>query len=219
MTPSSFARQDTMRPLRIVLADDHALLLEALSLLLRPVGTVVGAATSGSALLSLVQAHRPDLVITDLSMPGVSGFDVLRAIQQLEAPPPVLVLTVHADVGTLRAALSAGAAGYIVKSAASTELLEAIHAVQRGETYVPPSLRDAARRAPLTGVELLSARQRAVLEALAQGQSTKQIAASLGITERTVAFHKDQLRKRLGVQTPVEMLELLRRTEGYGADT
>jgi DNA-binding NarL/FixJ family response regulator len=170
-------------------------------------------------LLALVHGQQPDLVLTDLSMPGVSGFDVLRAVGQMDAPPPVLVLTAHADVGTLRAALDAGATGYLIKRAASTELLDAINAILRGETYIPPSLRDALRRAPRTGVELLSARQRAVLEALAEGQSTKQIATSLGITERTVAFHKDQLRKRLGVQTPVEMLELLRRTEGFGADT
>jgi DNA-binding NarL/FixJ family response regulator len=182
------------------------------------VGTVCGTASDGSALLALVERESPDVVVTDLSMPEVSGFEVLRAIAQRPAPPPVVVLTVHADVGTLRAALAAGAAGYVVKSAASSELITAITTVMRGEQYIPPALRDLAVAAPATAVETLSVRQRAVLEALARGLGTKQVAAALGVSERTVAFHKDQLRKRLGVHSVVEMMDLLRRTSGYAAD-
>jgi DNA-binding NarL/FixJ family response regulator len=197
--------------LRLLIADDHALLLEALALLLQPAGEVVGAATDGRQLLALVEQLAPDLVITDLSMPGLSGFEVLRAIGERPKAPPVLVLTVHTDVGTARAALAAGAAGYVVKSAASTELLAAIAAVRRGDRYVPPAMREALARPPRSAVEQLSARQRAVLEGMAAGRSDKQIAALLGISKRTVTFHKEQLRSRLGVHTPVEMVELLRR--------
>lgn len=205
----------TMRP-RIVIADDHALLLEALTLLLAPAGDVVGTARDGAELLALVDSVTPDVIITDLSMPTMSGFDVLRAVMQRAAPPPVLVLTVHADVGTLRAVLAAKAAGYLVKSAASAELLDAVQTVLQGEVYIPLELRDAMRLAPRIGVEHLSPRQRAVLGALAKGSSAKQISAELGISERTVAFHREQLRKRLGVKSTVEMVELLRQSAFSG---
>lgn len=204
--------RDAVRALRMVLADDHVLLLEALTLLLQPAGRVVGVANNGEQLLDMVEQLGPDLIITDLSMPGMSGFEVLRAIGKRSGPPPVLVLTVHADVGTVRAALAAGAAGYVVKSAASAQLLDAIETVCRGERYVPPPLRQALDETPRTPVEQLSVRQRSVLEQLAAGRSDKQIAAALGISKRTVTFHKEQLRGKLGVSTVVEMVELLRRT-------
>jgi len=196
---------------RIIIADDHALLLEALVVLLRQVGSVVGTARDGQSLLALLDAVHPDLVITDLTMPGASGFDVLRAIADRRLPVPVLVLTMHADIGTLRTAMAAGAAGYLLKSAASAELVEAVHTIRSGHRYIPPSLREAFAAAPRPGLEQLSLRQRAVLDALAHGSSSKQIATQLGITERTVAFHREQLRKRLGPLSTVEMVELLRR--------
>lgn len=200
-------------PPRLIVADDHALLLEALVLLLAPVGNVVATARDGADLLALLDQERPDMVITDLTMPGLSGFEVLRAIRQRPSPPPVLVLTVHADLGTLRTAMAAGAAGYVVKSVVSSELAEAVRTVLRGGRYIPLPLRAAFATAPQSGIEQLSARQRAVLDAVAAGGSTKQIALQLGITERTVAFHKEQLRKRLGVHSAVEMAELLRRVD------
>ncbi len=203
---------DAVAGLRMVLADDHVLLLEALTLLLQPAGRVVGVADNGEQLLAMVEQLAPDLVITDLSMPGISGFEVLHAIGKRSGPPPVLVLTVHADVGTVRAALAAGASGYVIKSAASSELLDAIATVCRGERYVPPTLRQALDETPRTPVEQLSVRQRSVLEQWAAGRSDKQIAAALGISKRTVTFHKEQLRAKLGVSTVVEMVELLRRT-------
>jgi DNA-binding NarL/FixJ family response regulator len=143
---------------------------------------------------------------------------VLRAIAQRPSSPPVVVLTVHADVGTLRAAFAAGAAGYVVKSAASSELITAITTVMRGERYIPPSLRDLFVAAPASAVEMLSVRQRAVLEVLARGLSNKEAAAALGISERTVGFHKLKLRQLLGVHSILEMMDLLRRTSGYAAD-
>lgn len=196
---------------RILIADDHALLLEALAVLLRPVGRVVGVARDGASLLALLDVEHPDLIITDLSMPGMSGFEILRAIRSRRKSVPVLVLTMHADIGTLRTAIAAGATGYVVKSAVSGELTEAVRTVRAGRQYIPPALRAAFSSAPATGIEQLSPRQRAVLEAIATGRSAKQIAALLEITERTVAFHKEQLRKRLGAQSDVELVERLRR--------
>jgi DNA-binding CsgD family transcriptional regulator len=131
---------------------------------------------------------------------------------------PAASATEHADVGTLRAAFAAGAAGYVVKSAASSELITAITTVMRGERYIPPSLRDLFVAAPAAAVEMLSVRQRAVLEVLARGLSNKEAAAALGISERTVGFHKLKLRQLLGVHSILEMMDLLRRTSDYAAD-
>jgi DNA-binding NarL/FixJ family response regulator len=196
---------------RIVVGDDHTLLLEALGVLLAELGEVVGRASDGEALLNLIDEAQPDLIITDLSMPGVTGFDVLRSLRERRVTVPVVVLTMHSDIGTLRTAMAAGAAGYMLKSSAPAELTEAVRTVLAGERYIPPSLREEFASAPKTGLEQLSLRQRSVLEALARGGSNKRIAAELGITERTVAFHREQLRKRLGPLSAVEMVELLRR--------
>jgi len=196
---------------RILVADDHALVLEALVVLLTPVSDIVGTATDGASLLALVAEHQPDLVITDLSMPEVSGFEVLRKIRQRSAHIPVLVLTMHHDIGTLRMAMAGGAAGYLLKSAVSEELVDAVRTVWAGDRYITPTLREAFTSAPPTDLEQLSPRQRAVLEELAAGRSTAEIAERLGISERTVAFHKENLRKRLGVQSAVAMVDLLRR--------
>jgi len=196
---------------RILVADDHALLLEALVLLLAPVGDVVGTATDGPSLLTLLDERESDLVITDLSMPGMSGFEVLRTMRQRPAPIPVLVLTMHADIGTLRTAMAGGAAGYVLKSSVSDELADAVRTVFAGRRYITPTLRAAFASAPPTGLEQLSPRQRAVLEELAAGRSASEIAERLGISERTVAFHKEKLRERLGVQSAIAMVDLLRR--------
>jgi len=196
---------------RILVADDHSLLLEALVLLLAPVGDVVGTATDGASLLALLEEQEPDLLITDLSMPGISGFEILRIVGQRPTPVPVLVLTMHADIGTLRTAMAGGASGYALKSAVSEELVDAVRKVLGGGRYITPTLREAFLSAPPTSLEQLSPRQRAVLEELASGRSTTEIARRLGITERTVAFHKDNLRKRLGVHSAVAMVDLLRR--------
>jgi len=203
-------------PLRMVLADDHALLVEALTLILEPLGRVVATASDGRALVEAVRQHKPDLVITDLSMPEASGFQALREICQFPDAPPVLVLTVHADQGTLEAALNAGAAGYVVKSAASTELLKAALAVMQGRTYIPSHLK-AVRTQNERGATVITDRQRGVLEGLAAGLTSKEIAERLNVTERTVVFHREQLRRRLGVRSAHQMIERLRQLEGFGS--
>jgi two-component system, NarL family, nitrate/nitrite response regulator NarL len=201
-------------PLRIVLADDHALLVEALSLILEPLGRVVATASDGRALVEAVRQHNPDLVITDLSMPEASGFQALREIGQLPDPPPVVVLTVHADQGTLEAALNAGASGYVVKSAASTELLKAARLVMQGKTYIPGHLK--AVRTQRGAVAIITDRQRGVLDGLAAGLTSREIAERLNVTERTVVFHREQLRRRLGVRSAHQMIERLRQLEELG---
>jgi DNA-binding NarL/FixJ family response regulator len=208
----SSSNEQGQRP-RIVLGDDHTFLAEALSVLLTEVGDVVGTASDGDSLLRLVEEAQPDLVITDLTMQGGSGFDVLRALQARPVPIPVLVLTMHSDIGTLRTAMGAGASGYVLKNSAVSQLAEAVRVILGGEHYIPPALREDFASAPRKSLEELSLRQRSVLEALARGASGKAIAAELGITPRTVAFHCKQLRKKLGPLSVVEMVELLREAE------
>jgi len=204
------------RDLRIVLADDHPLLVEALTMILSPVGTVVATASNGEELLAAATAHKPDLIITDLSMPVVSGFTAMRRILALPDAPPVIVLTLHDDPGTRHAAMQAGASGYVLKSSASEELLKAVQKVMLGGQYVPPESREGAAGvggARQTDRTLLTPRQRAVLQGLIEGMTSGEIAERLGITQRTVSFHRQQLRERLGVRTPQEMIEMIRRVD------
>lgn len=196
-------------PLRIVLADDHALLLDALTLILQPVGTVVATAQTGQALLDAVHRHGPDLVITDLSMPGMSGIEAIRAIRTTDPKVPIIALTVHADVGVLRTTLEAGASGYVVKSAAALELLTAVRAVMAGERHTPPVLTMDIETGAQTPLERLSERERAVLALLADGLTSRQIADRLAIAERTVVFHRERMRKRLGARSTIELINMV----------
>jgi DNA-binding NarL/FixJ family response regulator len=190
---------------RIVLADDHALLLAAFAHILKPVGEVVATARDGARLVELVKEHRPDLVIADLSMPVLSGVEAVRQIRALPSPPPVIVLTVHAEPGMLHAAFAAGAQGYVLKNSESSELLEAVAAVARGEHFVTPSI---ASTLHAEHVPLISERERQVLGRLAGGMSVKAIAMELEIAPRTVVFHKDRLRQRFGARSVPELIAL-----------
>jgi len=192
-------------PRRIVLADDHALLLEAFTHILKPVGEVVATARDGLRLVELVKEHRPDLVITDLSMPELSGVEAVRQIRALTDPPLVIVLTVHAEPGMLQAAFAAGAQGYVLKNSESSELLDAVAAVCGGGHFVTPALASVLDDAK---VPQISERERQVLGLLAGGMSAKRIAVELGIAHRTVVFHKDRLRQRFGARSVPELIAL-----------
>lgn len=198
------------RPLRIVVGEDHRLLAEAYAHILRPLGEVVATVTGGLALVEAVIAHAPDLVLTDLSMPDGSGFEAMRRITALESPPPVIVVTVRDDFGAARAVLDAGARGFVVKSAASDELLAAVRAVIGGGTYLSPLVAENPMPLLPSPLDALTSRELEVLLLVAQGLSAKQIAARLGIAERTVNFHKERMKQRLGVKTTIEAVNLLR---------
>jgi len=204
--------------LRIVLADDHALLLDALVHILQPVGTVVANVPSGQDLVLAVREHTPDLIITDLSMPGGSGLEAIRQIREANPITPIIALTVHADVGVLRSTLEAGANGYVVKSSAATTLLEAVGVVMEGRTYTPPVLQVSIEEGAQTPFERLSERERNVLALLADGLTSKEIAYRLGIAERTVVFHRERMRKRLGARSTIDLINMVipRRGEASG---
>lgn len=203
----------TARP-RLVIADDHRLILDAFGYLIASVATVVGTATDGAELLTVVEATQPDLVVTDLSMPEMNGIEATRHLRAMAHPPRVIVLTIHADPGIARSAFEAGASGFVVKSADARELRLAIETVARGERYCSPSISvdalDDARTDPLTD------REREILTLVAAGLTAKEICERLGIAERTVNFHKKNLKARLGVGTTAEAVAWLSRQSPQG---
>lgn len=198
---------------RVLLADDHLLLAEALKSLLSPEFELVGTVADGRALLEAAGRLQPDVIVADISMPVLNGIDALKELRQAGNEVPVVFLTMHRDAVFARRALDAGAAGFVLKHSASIELVQALHAALRGETYLTPQLaddvRDARRRRPGASADPLApltSRQREVLHLLAEGRSAKEVSAALSISSRTVEFHKYQLMEALGLRTSAELI-------------
>jgi DNA-binding NarL/FixJ family response regulator len=192
---------------RLVLADDHALVRSGLRALLEGSEgfAVVGEASDGDEAIARVAEQRPDVVLLNLSMPGTNGLDATRRIAREHPGTRVLVVSMHADEEYVRRALSAGAAGYLLKEADRAELEMAIRAVARGDAWISPGASKAvvaavARGERTAGLEALTARQREVLRLVAEGRSTKEIALRLGVSPKTVDVHRSQLMLRLGVR-------------------
>lgn len=196
-----------MKSVRTLIADDHALIRAGIRALVEKITgvTVVAEAGKGSEAIALINELVPDLVLLDITMPDGSGFDVLHHVQNKFAGIRVIVLTVHEAGEYAIRALREGAAGFLPKSAASTELEQAIHTVMNGEVYISP---ETSRKTLIEygkGVtkrdllETLSPRQREVLRLIAEGRTTKQIAQMLEISVKTVETHRAQLMERLGI--------------------
>jgi DNA-binding NarL/FixJ family response regulator len=194
-----------MNPTRVLLADDHALVRAGIRALIDMIDSVEVVAEAGDAseALRLIEKVRPDVVLLDVTMPGISGFDALKQISTSFPEVRVIVLTMHEAREYAIQALRAGAAGFIPKSAAAADLKQAIETVMQGKTYVST---EAAQRAALTQtdetqapLQKLTARQRQILVMIAEGQSTKQIARNLNISVKTVETHRAQLSERLNI--------------------
>ncbi len=196
-----------MNPIRVLIADDHALVRAGIRALVEKIEgiVVVGEAGKGNEALELLRDLRPDLMLLDITMPDGGGFDVLEQVTKKYPEIKVIVLTVHEAGEYAIRALREGAAGFLPKSAASTELEQAIHAVIRGEVYISPETsrktlleygKGATKRDLLA---TLSPRQREVLRLIAEGKTTKQIAQLLEISVKTVETHRAQLMERLGI--------------------
>jgi len=202
---------------RILLGDDHGLLLEAFGRLLEPEATVVGKATDGRALVRAALELQPDVVVVDVSMPELNGLEACRQIRQALPATRLIVLTAHEDAALAAEAFRAGASGFVVKSSAAAELSQAIRDALAGRRYLTPRIADGDMRAlPADApagspVDRLSTREREVLQLVAEGRAMKEIGARLGITTRTVAFHKYRLMEKLGVHSTAELVQIAAR--------
>jgi DNA-binding NarL/FixJ family response regulator len=197
-----------MKPIRILLVDDHTLVRAGIHSLLNNIAgiEVIAEASDGRQALSLVRTHRPDVVLMDIAMPGLNGLEATARIAKKFPQVRVIILSMHVSEEYILQALRAGTSGYMVKGADSTELEIAIKAVTRGETYLSPGvskhvIADYIRRisGEATSVELLTSRQREILQLIAEGNSTKMIARTLRISVKTVETHRMQLMERLEI--------------------
>ncbi|TFG43808.1 MAG: response regulator transcription factor [Gemmatimonadales bacterium] len=203
---------DARRP-RLLLADDHLLVAEALKSLLEAEFDLVGVVEDGRALVEAAAKLRPDVIVADITMPHLNGIEALVQLRQGGDKVPVVFLTMHRDVTFARRALEAGAAGFVLKHSAADELVTAIRAALKGETYISPQVAGEVLAAirkgpdqPADPIASLTPRQREVLQLLAEGRSAKEIASSLGISARTVEFHKYQMMETLCVHTNAELV-------------
>lgn len=206
-----------MAEIRILVADDHVVLRTGLRMLLnaQPDIKVVGEAGNGSEVLQLAAALQPDLILLDLSMPGLGGLETLPLLRKVVPSTRILILTMHDDESYLRQALHEGVAGYVLKKAADSELIAAIHAVMRGELYVHPSLtrilledllpdKPSAIENPW---ELLSDREKEVLELVARGHTSAQIAEKLNLSPKTVETYRGRGMEKLGLRTRAALVQ------------
>lgn len=205
-----------MNPLkrpRILLADDHRLVAEGLKSLLSAEFELVGVVEDGRALLEAAKRLRPDVIVADISMPHLSGIDALVQLKQDDKRVRVVLLTMHLEVAYARRALEAGAAGYVLKHSAPSELIAAIRAALDGKIYVTPALAgevfQAMKHEPDKAgdpVASLTPRQREIIQLLAEGRSAKEIGNALAVSTRTVEFHKYQMMEKLNLHTNAELV-------------
>ena len=197
-----------MKPVRVLLADDHTLVRAGLRKLLEsmPQIEVVGEADDGLALLTLAAQLQPDLVLMDIAMPGLNGLETTARLRKTCPEIRVLILSMHQNEEYVRQALRHGACAYLLKDAATVELDLALAAVLRGETYLSPVVSRGVvndyvqrLRGDEPAGELLTPRQREVLQLIAEGQSTKDIARRLDLSVKTVESHRSQLMKQLDI--------------------
>lgn len=197
---------------RILIADDHVLLLDAFERLLGGAYEIVGKAADGRELVRLALALRPDAVVADVSMPELNGLEAARQILASLPRTRIVLLTVHEDEVLAADAFRAGVAGFAVKRAAAGELQQALREVLAGRRFLTPLVADgdarslAQRAGEGSLFDRLTPREREVLQLLAEGRTMKEIGARLGITARTVAFHKYQAGKKLGLRTTAELV-------------
>jgi DNA-binding NarL/FixJ family response regulator len=205
-----------MRAFRILIADDHAVVRHGLRLLIESQSdmTVVGDAADGVAVLEQAKALNPDLVILDISMPGMNGLEATRALRSAQPVVRILVLTRHEDETHLEELLRAGAAGYVLKQSAPQEFLGAIRAVAAGGIYVDPALAPHVADGLLAHRTLprdrsdppITERESEVLRLIATGHSNKEVATRLAISVKTVEVHKTKAMRKLGLHGRVDLI-------------
>ena len=205
-----------MTQARVVLADDHTLVREGIGKLLEDRFELVGTAEDGRAALEAVRKFQPDVIVMDIAMPLLNGIDAARQIRKLAPRTKIVMLSMHADAMYVNESFRAGCSGYLLKRSAASELVLAIEEVLKGRYYVTPAVvRDVVKgafeapeargAAPPTTTPLLTPRQREVLQLVAEGKSIKEIATVLGISVKTVEFHKSRIMYELDLHTTADL--------------
>jgi DNA-binding NarL/FixJ family response regulator len=172
----------------------------------------VATAGDGRAVLEAAKAHQPDLILLDISMPGLNGIEAARRLKKSNPDAKLIILTMHGDLSFVSAAFDAGASGYVLKQSAATELVTALHEVDSGQRYVSSLIQKrlgteipAFLRRPKGLSADLTSRQREVLQLVAEGRVRKEIAQILGVSVKTVEFHKQNITEKLGIHTDAEL--------------
>ena len=205
-----------MKP-RVLIADDHTLVAEGVEKLLEHEFQLCGRVADGRALVRAVEKDKPDIAIVDIALPLLNGLDACRQIRKTTPEVKLLVLTMHSEQYFVTEAFRAGVSGYVLKQSVAEELVFAIKEVLKGRLYVSPSVAENLVEQALNpaearasggvqgGSDKLSARQREVLQLIAEGQSTKEIASTLNVSIKTIEFHKTRIMKQLGVHSTAEL--------------
>jgi len=195
---------------RVLLADDHRMVAEGLKGLLVEEFELVGIVEDGRALVAAARKLRPDVIVADISMPQMNGIDALAHLKRDNPAVRVVFLTMHRDAAYARRALEAGASGFVLKHSAPAELVLALRAALQGRTFITPDLAAevfrTAKDKDADPLATLTPRQREILQFLAEGKSAKTIAAALGLSARTVEFHKYTLMDALGMESSAELI-------------
>jgi DNA-binding NarL/FixJ family response regulator len=199
---------------RVLLADDHTLVLEGFRKLLEEHCELVGTAEDGRALIEAAERLQPDLVLLDISMPRLNGIDAVRILKKQHPQIKSIFVTMHADPSYVNEAFKAGASGYLLKRSAAQELIQAIHAVMKGDYYVTPLITKDVISAFITmgrphipAADDLTARQREILQLVAEGFSAKEIATQLKLSHRTIEFHKAKIMEVLDLHTTADLVK------------
>jgi len=198
---------------RVILADDHTLMLDALSHLLKPEFEVVGTFADGRALVEGAPALKPDVIVLDIAMPIMNGLNAGQRLKRSMPAIKLIYLTMNHDPDMTAEAFRIGANGYLLKNSAASELIHAIRKVVRGNSYVTPLLTEDLIGSPsrhfknLKSTNYLTLRQKEVLQLLAEGRSMKEAAFILKVSPRTVAFHKYTMMDHLHIKTSAELIQ------------
>jgi DNA-binding NarL/FixJ family response regulator len=198
---------------RVLLADDHLLFVEALRGLLEPKYDVVDTVSNGKALQVSARAHKPDVIVADVTMPLMNGLNGVRSLRGERYIPKIVFLTMHADPELVRECFNSGGSAFVIKDSSFDELTIAIDAVLEGRQYVSPSVAAGLVNPPIehsteeSGFDLLSARQREILQLLAEGKATKEIATITNLSTRTVEWHKYRMMRLLNARRGTDLIK------------
>jgi DNA-binding NarL/FixJ family response regulator len=203
-----------MKKLRVLIADDHTIVLEGLKSLLKDEFEIVGIVEDGRTLVKQTAALHPDVIVADISMPHLNGIEAVRQIKRTDENVKIVFLTMHHDATYATSAFEAGASGFVLKHSAPYELITAIHEAMKGKTYVTPLIAGDLIHTYQKGVspekillQTISPRQREVLQHLAEGKTAKEIASVLEISTKTVEFHKYKMMEQLNIKTSAELIQ------------